>query len=95
VFSRWVRFLLIAVTAGIVAVPAPALVWRHWGWGTKIAVGIPPPVVVAPPGYYYTPPPAGQACYAGPYVCPLDQPGPIGAPCSCLTNTGRAGGRVG
>jgi hypothetical protein len=102
-FSRWVRFLLIAVAAGIVAAPAPAHAWRHWGWGPGIVVGIPPPVVVAPPGYYYAPPPAyyyapppaGQACYAGPYVCPLDQPGPFGAPCSCPTNTGRAGGRIG
>ena len=30
--------------------------------------------------------PAGQACYAGPYVCPLEAPSPVGAPCSCPTN---------
>jgi hypothetical protein len=94
-FSRRARFLAIAVAAAIVAAPMPALAWRHWGWGPGVVIGIPPPVVVAPPGYYYAPPPAGQACYAGPYVCPLDQPGPIGAACSCPTNTGRAGGRIG
>ena len=54
-----------------------------------------PPPVYYPPSTYYTPPSAGQACYAGAYVCPLDVPAPQGAPCSCPTNTGRAGGRVG
>lgn len=100
--GRMAHFLLVAAAFAIVAVPAPAFAWRHGGWGPGVFIGIVPPVVVAPPGYYYAPPayyyapqPAGQACYAGPYVCPLDQPGPMGAPCSCPTNTGRAGGRIG
>lgn len=64
-----------------------------------------PPGYPPPPGYQSAPtyaPPAqagqgqpGQACYAGAYVCPLDAPLPAGAACSCPTNTGRAGGRVG
>src|SRR5579862_2518669 len=33
-----------------------------------------PPVIYAPPGTYPgSPPLAGQACYAGAYVCPLQQ----------------------
>ena len=69
----------------------------------------PPPVIYAPPPAAYAPPPAyampppsttprdaaGPVCHAGLYVCPLDAPAPIGSPCSCPTNTGRAGGRVG
>jgi hypothetical protein len=65
----------------------------------------PPPGYYAPPPAYYAPPPAyyappqggqpGQTCYAGPYICPLDQPVPPGGPCSCPTNQGRAGGRAG
>ena len=62
---------------------------------------VPPPVVYAPPPpFTYRPPPPAQApapppaaarCYAGDYVCPPGRPGPAGAPCSCPTNTGRAG----
>ena len=58
----------------------------------------PPPVYVPPPGYYppppagYAPQPpsagAGQSCYAGPYVCPMDSPVASGAPCYCLGNQG-------
>jgi hypothetical protein len=96
------RLLAIAAVIAITALPGTAHAWRGgWGWGPGIVIGI-PPVVVAPPayyypppGYYYAPPAAGQACYAGPYVCPLDQAGPRGAPCSCPTNSGRAGGRIG
>jgi hypothetical protein len=55
----------------------------------------PPPAYYAPPPVYYAPPPAGQACYAGPYVCPLDHPVPAGGPCSCPANQGRAWGRAG
>lgn len=54
----------------------------------------PPPVVYAPPPAYYAPPPVpyapasaprplGRTCYAGPYVCPLRTPGPVGNQCSC------------
>ncbi|MDJ0388676.1 hypothetical protein QMO56_11185 [Roseomonas sp. E05] len=66
----------------------------------------PPPYYGPPPTYYavpvvpYYPPPAygtaGQACYAGPYMCQLDRPEPVGAPCSCpAKGGGRAWGRVG
>ena len=69
----------------------------------------PPPAYYAPPPGYAPPPdyvpppdyapslggPPGQTCYAGPYVCPLDQPVPAGGPCSCPTNQGRAWGRAG
>lgn len=83
--------------AGMLA-PEPAHAWWHrHGWGGGVFIG--PPIVVGPPvyygpppGYYYAPAPrtyaqAGEACYAGAYVCPLDQPTPAGAPCSCPTNT--------
>jgi hypothetical protein len=97
------RLLPIAAAVAVLALPGHAHAWRVWGWGPGIYVGIPAPIVVAPPVYYgppvayYPPPPprAGQACYAGAYVCPLDQPGPMGAPCSCPANNGRVGGRIG
>jgi len=49
----------------------------------------PPPVYyTAPPTYYEPAPgtaaaPAGYTCYTTPYVCPLTEPHPVGAPCSC------------
>jgi hypothetical protein len=51
----------------------------------------PPPVVYAPPqNYSQAPGPAqsgeGQACYAGPYVCPMDHPVASGSSCYCLGN---------
>jgi hypothetical protein len=65
----------------------------------------PPAYYPPPPPYYVAPPPAsyvgpsgdpapGQSCYAGAYVCPLDHVSPIGAPCTCPTNTGRVAGNV-
>ena len=78
----------------------PAQAWwarGGYGWYGPGVVVVPPPVVmVAPPPVYYAPPPLayGQACYAGPYVCPLQAPGPVGAGCSCPINCGRAGGVV-
>ena len=95
--------LILAVVLAVTALPQTAHAWRHWGWGPGIYLGIAPPIILGPPVYYAAPPyygshyarPAGEACYAGPYVCPLDQPGPLGAPCSCPTNGGRAGGRIG
>jgi hypothetical protein len=50
----------------------------------------PPQSYVPPPGY--SPGPAmaqnggGQACYAGPYVCPMDRPVATGGSCYCLGN---------
>lgn len=101
-----VRAVLAAAALAIVlAVPSAANAWWRGGWGIGIGIApvvpvYPPPVYYYPPPAYYPPPvytpaPAGQACYAGPYVCPLDRPSPVGAPCSCPTNNGRAGGQVG
>jgi uncharacterized membrane protein len=105
-----IRLFFIIAAAALLVTPRPALAWRHGGWGPGIVIGIPPPVMAPPgyydgppagyydgppPGYYSVPQPLGQACYAGPYVCPLDEPGPLGAPCSCPTERGRAGGRIG
>ncbi len=57
-------------------------------FGPGVVIG--PPVVFGPPVVYgppviYSPAPAlaGQGCYAGAYVCPLDQPTPVGGGCSC------------
>jgi hypothetical protein len=104
--SAVIRFLLAAGLA-LAAVAAPSA--AHAWWRGGIYFGF-PPVVVAPYPYYYPAPyyppvyyppppesaqPAGQACYAGPYVCPLEGPVAAGAPCSCPTNNGRAAGRAG
>ena len=80
--------------------------WGCCGGG--IYFGFAPPVYVGPPVVYVGPPvayapgpvyaapgpggPAGPACYAGAYVCPLDNPGPTGAACTCPTNNGRVAG---
>jgi hypothetical protein len=89
--------------------PAYSRVWI--GFGVPYYAGppayYPPPVYYPPPAYY--PPPmsyapsyapaapstAGQSCYAGPYVCPMDRPVPSGAACYCLGNGGaRVWGRA-
>lgn len=78
----------------IIGVPGPIYLGPPAGYYYAPQYYAPP--YPTPP--YPTPPyptPAGQACYAGAYVCPLDQIGPQGAPCSCPTNNGRVGGRVG
>ncbi|MEI7711658.1 MAG: hypothetical protein WCI94_09510 [Rhodospirillales bacterium] len=60
----------------------------------------PPPVYYPPPQYYappppvmYTPPQAApsyrQSCDAGDYICPLDRPLSVGAPCYCVGNNGQ------
>ena len=46
------------------------------------------------PGRSPSGPPIGSSCYAGSYICPLDNPGPAGAPCTCPTNSGRIAGQV-
>ena len=89
------RSLALAALVAAFAAPSSAQAWyRHgWGWGPSVVIVpyLAPPLYYAPPVYYASPPvyysrPAGQACYAGPYVCPLDQAGPVGAQCSCPTN---------
>jgi hypothetical protein len=99
-------FALLLVGAALAA-PSPAHAWWRGGFFIgfpPVYVG-PPPAYYYPPPYYYAPPPpvvyeqpapaAGQSCYAGAYVCPLNAPSPVGGPCSCPTNTGRTGGKVG
>lgn len=64
----------------------------------------PPAYYGGPPYYDYrvivtSPPPQGYygrgECDAGPYVCPLDRPYPIGSNCYCIGNEGqRAWGRA-
>lgn len=62
----------------------------------------PPPVYYAPPPpTYYIPPQAygaapgmaqsgaGQACYAGSYVCPMDRPVATGGSCYCPGSGGQ------
>jgi hypothetical protein len=65
----------------------------------------PPPAYYPPPPAYYPapypayPPPAGraiagQACYAGGTVCPMERPVTPGSGCYCTTAQGRAWGRA-
>jgi len=69
-------------------------------WGGSLQFGWGPPVYHYPPPYYvvpHHPPPApiaGEGCYAGPYVCPLEGPARVGMPCSCPTAQGQAWGRA-
>ena len=86
------------------ATPAAARVWIGFGFPFYVgppAYYPPPPVYYPPPAYYPPPPvayaappaaaapgPAGQSCYAGAYVCPMDHPVPSGADCYCLGNGG-------
>jgi hypothetical protein len=50
----------------------------------------PPPVVYSPPqAYAPANAGAGQMCYAGAYVCPMDHPVAAGAGCYCLGNGGQ------
>jgi hypothetical protein len=100
---------LAALGAVAVSFASPAHAW--WRGGVVVGVAPVPyffgPPVVYPPYYYppvYAPPPVsyapapsvtGRACYAGPYVCPLEVAVPTGNPCSCPTNGGgRIGGRA-
>lgn len=95
----------VVLAAGAMLASHPAEAWWRGGgffYGPPVFIG--PPVVYAPPPVYYAPGPvygpgptygpAGQACYAGPYVCPLDQPTPAGAQCSCPANQGRVYGQA-
>jgi hypothetical protein len=90
--------------AALLAVPSDAQAWwRGHGWHGGFVVGVvPAPLVIGPPAYYYpppvyyAPPPGpGTACYAIGFTCPLQQPGPRGAPCSCPMNRGKVGGTIG
>jgi hypothetical protein len=111
ILSRFVTVIVLAAGALLALPPSVAQARVFFGVGFGFPLYAPfypyygPRVVYAPP-YYYPPPvvyaapptyaavPAGR-CFAGAYVCPLDRPGPVGAPCSCPTNTGRTAGRTG
>jgi hypothetical protein len=61
----------------------------------------PPPVYVAPAPAYSAPPtasngppPPAQACYAGPWVCPLSRPTASGDSCACAGTNGRTWGQA-
>jgi len=98
------KFLLAILAVATIAVALPGSAEAYY-YGPRVVVGIPffapPPVYYAPPPVSYAPPPVyaapapvygGRSCYAGPYVCPLERPTPVGAGCSCPTNGGRAYG---
>ncbi len=85
---------------------AEAQIFIGAGYGVPFYPFYGPPIVYAPPIIYssppvvYAPPPGYAAapsgrCFAAAYVCPVGRPKPVGAPCSCPTNTGRASGRIG
>jgi hypothetical protein len=92
---------------GVYVAPPPYLYYppAYYPPATYPPAWYPPPAYVAPPGPYAPPapystpspdeaPPPGQACYAGGWICPLEQPTPIGNACSCSTGSGRAWGRA-
>lgn len=67
--------------------------YRHHGprWGYDPASAYPGPYAGSPRSGR-----AGQACYAGPYMCQLSQPGRVGESCFCPARGGeRAWGQVG
>lgn len=78
---------------------APPLYYPPPAYYYPPPVYAPPPGYALPPAYY-PPPPAsyssaptpssgsGQSCYAGAYVCPMDNPVASGAACYCLGNQG-------
>jgi hypothetical protein len=100
-----VALALCAAFVGLAAGPAHARVFVGVGIGVPFpGFYYPPPVYFPPPPVYFAPPPvvyappqtftpapqaAGQACYAGPYVCPMDRPVATGGSCYCLGNGGQ------
>lgn len=62
----------------------------------------PPPAYYPPPPATYAPPPAytpqatpaGQSCYAGPAVCPMENPVVSGSACYCTVNGQRVWGHA-
>ena len=80
----WGLIALVGLTGGAVA---------HGYWRGGVFIG---PGGYGPPyGYAYQPPPmAGEGCYAGAWVCPLDRPAAVGEPCGCPTGQGTAWGRA-
>jgi hypothetical protein len=58
------------------------------------AYAVPAPVYAAPPVASSGPPPLAQACYAGPWVCPVDRGTPAGNACSCAGSGGPVWGQA-
>jgi hypothetical protein len=94
------RILLVCAGLAMTAATAvgAASAQPRWGAGVQFGWGPPPyhqPYYPSP--YRHAPPPApvaGEGCYAGPYVCPLEGPARVGMPCSCPTAQGPAWGRA-
>ncbi len=90
---------ILAVLGIAIAVSAPKAAQARIGIGFFVAppaVIVPPvyefyypaPVYYSPPVYDYPPPakasvPVGYTCYAGAYVCPLENRHPVGGYCAC------------
>ncbi len=89
------RFL--ALSGVVAALLAAGAAEAHWRGGPYVGIA-PPMYAPAYPHYrphYYSPPPAAtEGCYAGAWVCPLDGPAAVGAPCACSTGRGQAWGRA-
>jgi hypothetical protein len=89
--------VVVAPPAPVVVAPPPPVYYA----APPVAYYAPAPAVVATPApaVAVTPAPTyasalGQGCYAGAYVCPLEQATPVGADCSCPANEGRVSGQV-
>ena len=110
-FRRLALAALMLVTVSAIVSPSPAQAWWRGGLWVGVApplyfappVYVPPPVYYAPPPMAYAPPPFyvsppprySSTCYAGVYTCPMQSAGPLGTPCSCPAERGRAYGRAG
>jgi hypothetical protein len=74
--------------------PPPAYYYPPPAYYYPPAYVAPAPVYAAPPATSSGPPAPGQACYAGPWVCPLNHAIPSGDSCSCVANGGRVWGQA-
>lgn len=71
-----------------VAACGAAAAQGYWRGGVYVGAG----------PYSYHPPPtpvvASEGCYAGAWVCPLERPAYVGAPCACATGQGTVWGQA-
>lgn len=95
----------LAVASGVPGGYASPGYGGYPGYGAVIPQSPAPPMVVFPPGlpeprpFELAPAPSSASdrprqCVAGSYVCPARGPGPVGSPCSCPAEEGRAEGRI-
>lgn len=100
---RWTILSLFGASLLGAAIAGTAPAQAHGRVRGGVYFGVVPPVYAGPypyPYHSYAPPPyyaapaASGGCYAGPYVCPLDAPAQLGAPCSCPTAQGPVWGRA-